>query len=138
MSRQNFSPAMRGEVFRWNAIAVIGRIDGVNIDEQQQDARKQGLIYYCENCKFCHTDRMYFDVDHLVPDVQFRGTGRPSNSPINAVVLCKSYESGARGCNQTKGGRNWPPPGAGLAITRKELDMNWTPIHLRDANSVWP
>ena len=81
---------------------------------------------------------MYFDIDHLVPDAQMQGTGRSSNVWHNAIVLCKSYEAGSRGCNQTKGGRNWPPPDAGLARTRKELDLNWTPMRDRDANSVWP
>lgn len=138
MSRQNFSKAMRDEIFKWNATDLIGHVSGIRIDDRHQEDKRKGRIYYCENCKFCHTDKMYFDVDHLVPDKQFRGTGKRSNVWFNAIVLCKSYEKGARGCNQTKGGRNWPPPGAGLARSRPELDMNYADMIERAPNEVWP
>ncbi|MFT6169841.1 MAG: hypothetical protein ACJAR9_001965 [Celeribacter sp.] len=138
MSRQNFPKPLRDEIFKYNAADLIGYVSGIRIDERHQADKRLGRIYYCENCKFCHTDKMYFDIDHLVPDKQFHGTGRPSNGWINAIVLCKSYEKGARGCNQTKGSRNWPPPNAGLARTRPELDMNYAAMIERDANTVWP
>jgi hypothetical protein len=137
-TRQNFSDPMRDEIFKWNACDLIHHVSGIEIVEKHIPDQKAGRIYFCENCKFCHTDRMYFDIDHLVPDKHFRGTGRLSNIPLNGIVLCKSYEKGARGCNQTKGSRYWPPPNAGLARTRKDLDMNWMPMHLRDANTLWP
>lgn len=137
MSRQEFGDPLRDEVFRWNAATNIGSVTGIMIDERYQDDKRAGRIFYCENCKFCHTDRKYFDIDHLVPDAEMRGSGRPSNIPLNAIVLCKSYEKGARGCNQTKGARLYPPPNAGLARTRPELDLNYMPMHLRDANDLW-
>ncbi len=137
MSRQNFSRTTRDDAFLWNARANIGVIDGIAIEEQYMPQKEAGLIYWCENCKFCHTDRMYFDVDHLVPDRQMRGSSNAANTAINAVILCKSYEAGARGCNQAKGARLWPPPGAGLAYTRRELDMNWLEPRLRGANTHW-
>jgi hypothetical protein len=138
MSRQNFSKAVRDEIYKWNASSLKSYVSGVRIDDRHQEDKRNGLIYYCENCKFCHTDQAYFDIDHLVPDKHFRGTGNPSNVWFNAIVLCKSYELGARGCNQTKGSRYWPPPGAGLARTRPELDMNYADMHERDPNTVWP
>lgn len=137
MARQEFSKTLKDLTFENNARDLIRGVSGVNINETSQADRLAGRVYYCENCKFCHTDRMYFDIDHLVPDAQMRGSG-PSNVWHNAIVLCKSYEAGARGCNQTKGGRNWPPPNAGLARTRPELDLNWTPMRDRDANNIWP
>ncbi|QHQ35085.1 hypothetical protein [Algicella marina] len=138
MSRQNFTPKQRDEIFKWNAADLIHSVSGIMIDERYIRHKEQGLVYFCENCKFCQIDRMYFDIDHLVPDVQLRGTGHRSNIPLNAIVLCKSYETGARGCNQTKGGKLWPPPNAGLARTRPDLDLNYMDIHLRDANTLWP
>ena len=138
MSRQNFIPAQRDAVLKWNATELIHVVSGIMIDERYIAEKQRGRIMFCENCKFCQTDRQYFDVDHLVPDVQMQGTGRPSNILLNAIVLCKSYEKGARGCNQTKGGRFFPPPNAGLARTRPELDLNYMPMYLRDANTQWP
>jgi hypothetical protein len=138
MARQNFSRPLRDTVLRWNATELIHVVSGIMIVETHIADKERGLIQFCENCKFCQTDRAYFDVDHLVPDREMRGSGRRSDVVENAVVLCKSYEKGARGCNQTKGGRLWPPPDAGLARTRPELDLNWMPMHLRDANTLWP
>ncbi len=138
MSRQNFSKILRDEVFKWNAATLMGGVSGVRIDERYQKDREQGLMYYCENCKFCHTDKKYFDIDHLVPDKQMQGTGRPSNIWQNAIVLCKSYEAGTRGCNQTKGSANWPPPGVGLARSRRDLDLNYADMHERAPNTQWP
>ncbi len=138
MARQEFSSVLRDEVFRWNATELIHHISGIMIDERHMADKHAGRIYFCENCKFCQTDKMYFDIDHLVPDKEFRGSPNASNVALNAIVLCKSYESGARGCNQTKGARLYPPPDAGLARTRPELDLNYCAMHLRDANRLWP
>ena len=138
MARQEFSDALKDDVFRYNGMNNIGTVDGVWIIESQQAARLRGEVYYCENCKFCHTDRAFFDVDHLVPDKQMQGSHHASNVAINAVILCKSLARGDRGCNQTKGSKNWPPPGAGLAHTRPDDDMNCHPVQTRGQNTVWP
>lgn len=138
MTRSEFRDPQKELAYRLNARRNVGFVDGVWIVESQQDAKLRGEIYFCENCKFCHTDRAYFDVDHLVPDKQFRGSANASNVDINAVILCKSLVKGDRGCNQTKGSKNWPPPGVGLAYSRAEEDMNYCPIGDRGANTVWP
>lgn len=139
MSRDNFTDrALRDEIFKWNARDLIRGVDGVEIQEANQADRLAGRVYYCENCKFAHTDRKYFQIDHLVPDKQFRGTGRKSNIWQNAIILCGSVGPKTYGCNQTKQDKNWPPPYAGLARTLPDVDMNWMPMHLRDANTVWP
>lgn len=139
MSRDNFSDDQRDEIFRWNARRNIGTVDGIWVQEANIADQENGRVIWCENCKFCSTDRKFFDIDHLVPDKHFRdGTRGPSNVIINAIVLCKSLKLGDRGCNQTKGSRYWPPPRAGLAHTRKDEDMNCMPVHLRGANEQWP
>lgn len=139
MGRDNFSTDQRDEVFKWNARRNIGTVDGIMIQMANEADQKAGRVIWCENCKFCHTDRRYFDIDHLVPDRHFRdGTRGPSNVIINAIVLCKSLKRGDRGCNQSKGSRYWPPPGAGLAHTNRDIDMNCMPLHLRNQNTQHP
>lgn len=140
MARQEFKdPALRDEIFKWNARQLIRGVSGVEIVEAHQADRLAGRAYYCENCKFCQTDRSpYFQIDHLVPDKQFRGTRQQSNIWQNAIILCASIGKKTYGCNQTKQDRNWPPPYAGLARSCPELDLNWMPMHLRDANTIWP
>jgi hypothetical protein len=129
-TRQEFG-ALRAEVLRANRTATIGTVHGVWIIESQQAARMRGEIYYCENCKFCHTEEALFEVDHLVADKNFRGTSSASNVLMNAAVLCTSIEKGDRGCNQSKGSRDAPLPGAGLAYSRPGLDMNCAPLNSR-------
>ncbi len=130
ITRQEFG-ALREEVLRNNRTATIGTVDGVWIIESQQAARMRGEIYYCENCKFCHTEEAFFEVDHLVADKAFRGTTSASNVLMNAAVLCTSIAKGDRGCNQSKGAREAPLPGAGLAYSRPGLDMNCAPLNIR-------
>ena len=139
MARDNFYHFQRDDVFKANAQRNIGNVDGIWVQEANIPDQEKGRVIWCENCKFCHTDRAYFDIDHLVPDKQFRdGTRGPSNVIINAIVLCKSLKTGDRGCNQTKGSRIFPPPLTGLAYSRKDEDMNCMPVHLRGANEQWP
>jgi hypothetical protein len=75
----------------------------------------------------------------------FSGTQRDSAFRANAewlqkhkgearsavVILCKSTAKNDLGCNQTKGSRLFVPHGRGLAYTRADLDLNWTPIRDR-------
>jgi len=137
MDRQEFTPAQKELIFWHNAHSLIRVVSGIEIAESHLERLRLGQIYFCENCKFCQTDRRYFDIDHLVPDKEMRGTGRASNILLNGIVLCKSYETGARGCNQTKGASLYPPPDAGLARTRPHLDLNYLPMIDRDANRIW-
>jgi hypothetical protein len=131
MSRQNFSQAQRDSAFQMNAKWLAEhRVDGVEMTLAAEPLRKAGLVYYCENCLFCHTDRSYFDVDHLVPDRSFRVWGKhvDARQAINMLILCKSKESGDNGCNQCKGAKSLVPRSRGLAYTHSELDLNWTPL----------
>jgi hypothetical protein len=108
-------------------------VDGIAIDARFRHLREEGAVYYCENCLFCHSDRAFFDIDHLVPDRSFREWGKHGDArlPINMVVLCKSIVEGDRGCNQSKGSRTHVPLRRGLAFTRPDLDMNYTPLDQR-------
>ena len=92
----------------------------------RSNASTRAQVYYCENCLFCHSDQAYFDIDHLVPDRNFRIWQKhvDARDPINMVVLCKSTERGERGCNQSKGANLFVPVERGLAYSRQDLDMN--------------
>ena len=129
--RRNFSAGQRDDAFRFNAMENIGTVDGVMKDERFIAAFEAGQVFYCVACKFCHTDRAHFDVDHLVPDREFRLSANRSDVAANMDVLCKSGARGERGCNQVKGAKLWVPGGAGLAHTRPDIDMNCMPLHLR-------
>jgi hypothetical protein len=132
--RSEFTSAGKASALRANAAANVGNIDGVWISEQWYEQKRAGMIYYCENCKFCHTDPEYFDVDHFVPDQEFKRSGsvNASNVAINMGILCKSQRRGDNGCNQRKGSKLDPPPRSGLAFTRSEIDMNCCPLSLRN------
>lgn len=134
MTRQNFTKAQRDSAFAANAAWLQRhRVDGVQIIESCESYRQAGQIYYCENCLFCHTDREYFDVDHLVPDRSFRMWEKHADArqPINMIILCKSRVRGDYGCNQSKGSSTLVPQHRGLAFTRADLDMNYVPVHER-------
>ena len=79
---------------------------------------------------FCHTEQRFFDVDHLVPDRSFRlwGIHSEARNPINMVILCKSGQLGDLGCNQSKGSRSFVPDKRGLAYSRRDLDLNCSPL----------
>jgi len=133
-TRQNFSPAQRRSAFETNAEWLQKhRVDGVDLALAYDPLRKLGQVYYCENCLFCHTDRKYFDVDHLVSDRNFRIWEKhvDARNPINMVILCKSLERGDLGCNQSKGASMFVPPDRGLAYKRADLDMNCVPVRER-------
>ena len=130
-TRQNFSPEQRASALLENRNWLRDhKVDGVQLTPNGEALRRQGLVYYCENCLFCSTDVARFDVDHFVPDRTFRLYGRHEEArfAVNMAVLCKSREAGELGCNQTKGARLWVPHGRGLAYTRKDEDLNWTPV----------
>jgi hypothetical protein len=136
--RQDFSQAQRFSAFHFNALHLRDHsVDGIYIAEAYLDLQRAGLIFYCENCLFCHTDQSYFDVDHLVPDRMFRIWGKHHQSPaaVNMMILCKSRQRGDLGCNQSKGGRDCVPPHRGLAFTLANLDMNCYPI--KDRPFIW-
>ena len=132
----DFKKRSRESALLANRLSNTGSIAGIWIATAYEGLQSQGLIYYCENCKFCHTDRKYFDVDHLVPLAEFNATNSPNapNIALNMVVLCKSLEKGDYGCNQRKGSQLEVPGGSGLAITYADIDMNCMPFHLRHAN----
>ena len=134
MKRMNFTPAQKDSAFAANAAWLRRhRVDGVEIAESYQSYRIAGQLYYCENCLFCHTDRNFFDVDHLVPDRSFRIWEKHSDArqPINMLILCKSNVQGDYGCNQSKGARNLVPNHRGLAFRHRDLDMNYVPVQER-------
>lgn len=136
--RNNFSKPQRESALRENARWLqTHRVDGVSIAMCFEDLHRTGAIYYCENCLFCHSDTVYFDVDHFVPDRIFRDWGKHSQSTaaVNIMVLCKSLQKGDLGCNQSKGGKLTVPARRGLAFTLRELDMNCEP--LKDRPFVW-
>ena len=133
-TRQNFSGTQRDSAFRANAEWLQKhKVDGVQLVMAAEPLRALGQVYHCENCGFASTDRAHFDVDHLVADRSFRLWGRheEARSAINMVILCKSTAKNDLGCNQTKGSRLYVPHGRGLAYTRADLDLNWTPIRDR-------
>lgn len=133
-NRQNFSKPQRDSAFAANAEWLRDhRVDGVDLSLEYESLRRQGTVYYCENCLFCHTDPAYFDVDHLVADRSFRLWGKHADgrSAVNMVILCKSRRRGDLGCNQCKGAKMFVPTNRGLAITHPELDMNCVPVRER-------
>ena len=133
-SRQNFSASQRNSAFDTNGDWLRHhKVTGVELALAFEPLRRLGQVYYCENCLFCHTDRRYFDIDHLVSDRSFRVWGKheDARNAINMVVLCKSRERGDLGCNQSKGARMLVPKNRGLAFTRADLDMNCFPVRQR-------
>ena len=106
---------------------------GIFIAAAYEKLQQSGLIYYCENCLFCHTDRQFFDVDHLIPDQKFRSWGKHTDAghSVNMMILCKSRQRGDLGCNQCKGANFYVPRNRGLAFTHRELDMNCFPLRVR-------
>ncbi|GLC25959.1 hypothetical protein [Roseisolibacter agri] len=133
-TRQNFSEPQRQSAFEANAHWLRDhRVTGVELALAFEPLRQRGQVYYCENCLFCHSDQVYFDIDHLVPDRSFRLWQKhvDAREPINMVVLCKSLERGDLGCNQSKGARLFVPPERGLALSRTDLDMNCFPVRQR-------
>lgn len=136
--RNNFTPAQRDSAFFCNADYLRNHsVDGIYIALAYENLHRGGFIYYCENCLFCHNDRSYFDVDHLVPDSLMKHWGKPQQSAVavNMMILCKSRQSGDLGCNQSKGSRLHVPSKRGLAYTMPALDMNCCP--LKDRPFLW-
>lgn len=134
MSRRNFTRAQRRSALECNAGWLRGhRVTGVEIALAFEPLRSAGLIYYCENCLFCHTDPQYFDLDHLVPDQTLRlwDAQQQSRIAMNMVILCKSRQEGDLGCNQSKGSGFGVPLNRGLAFSRREEDLNCFPVHAR-------
>jgi hypothetical protein len=132
--RQNFSRAERELAFAFNAAWLRDHwIDGIEFALDCEPFRRAGVAYYCENCLFCHTDRSFFDVDHLVPDRLFKlwGDHPAARYPGNMILLCKSLQTGDFGCNQSKGGNERVPRRRGLAFTRAAIDMNCFPVQDR-------
>lgn len=133
-TRQNFSPSQRDSAFAANADWLRHhKVSGVDLALAFDPLRRLGQVYYCENCLFCHTDRSFFDVDHLVSDRSFRVWGRHEEARYagNMLILCKSQRLGDLGCNQAKGARMLVPRNRGLAFTRADLDMNCFPVRER-------
>jgi hypothetical protein len=132
--RQNFSGTQRESAFRANAEWLRDhRVTGVELALAFESLRRQAKVQYCENCLFCHTDRAYFDIDHLVSDRSFRLWEKhaEARSAVNMVVLCKSRVLGDLGCNQSKGSRLFVPRERGLAFSRPDIDMNCFPVRER-------
>lgn len=135
-TRQNFTAPQRASAYEQNRLWLRDhRVDGVQLTPEGEAQRRLGRVLYCENCLFCSTDEERFDVDHFVPDKVFRDYGihEEARRPVNMAVLCKSRRGhrGELGCNQTKGARLWVPHGRGLAWTRRDEDLNWTPVRER-------
>ena len=131
MARVNFTGAQRTSALAANARWLKDhKVDGIEMIVSLEQLRQAGVVYYCENCLFCHTNVQYFDVDHVVADSLLLAWGRQSRSgmPENMAVLCKSVSKGDFGCNQTKSARIYVPVGRGLAFSHPELDMNCVPI----------
>ncbi len=133
-TRQNFDAAQRESAFRENASWLRShRVDGIELGLAYEPLRLQGLVYWCENCGFCHTDADWFDIDHFVPDRHWREWGLHADArlAVNMSVLCKSRSEGDLGCNQSKGARLYVPRDRGLAFTHPDIDMNCIPIRDR-------
>ena len=73
--------------------------------------------YWCEWCFFCHHDRRYFQLDHIVAAIR----GGPG-TPANAIVLCE-------GCNKSKRERNEPGLGA---FAYRFSALNRAPANLQE------
>jgi hypothetical protein len=130
-NRQNFADLQRLAAYRHNALWLKDHsIDGILIAAAYEQLRQAGLIYYCENCLFCHTDQQFFDVDHLVPDRHFKLWGKhpQARATENMIILCKSLQRGDLGCNQSKSSSLYVPRHRGLAFSRSGLDMNCYPL----------
>lgn len=136
--RNNFTPQQRDSAYMANANWLMSHsVDGIYIALAYEHLQRAGLIYYCENCLFCHSDRGYFDVDHLVPDKVLKvwGKQQQSTAAVNMLILCKSRQSGDLGCNQSKGSKLHVPRHRGLAYALRNLDMNCYP--LKDRPFTW-
>ena len=137
-TRQNFDQQQREFAYEANARWLKQhRVDGIMIALEFESLRTGGLIFYCENCLFCHTDRAYFDVDHLVPDRQFKVWQKhiQAKASENMMILCKSLKKGDYGCNQCKGAKLYVPVDRGLAYKLRTIDMNCCP--LKDRPFSW-
>ena len=133
-TRQNFTEEQKDSARRTNASWLQSRkVEGIELALAYEPLRLQGLVYWCENCGFCHTDRTWFDVDHFVPDRHWREWGIHADGrlAVNMAVLCKSKVAGDLSCNQSKGGRLYVPRNRGLAYTHRDIDMNWVPLEDR-------
>ncbi len=73
--------------------------------------------YWCEWCFFCHDNRKYFQLDHVVAAI----LGGPGTRE-NAIVLCE-------GCNKSKRERNEPGFGA---FAYRFAELNRAPANLRE------
>jgi hypothetical protein len=132
--RVNFTEGQRQSAFTHNAAWLRDhKVDGIDIAQNAESLRAAGCVYYCENCLFCHDEQQYFDVDHLVPDQNFKLWGKhlDARAPENMVILCKSLVRGDLGCNQSKWANQRVPRQRGLAYTRSNLDMNCYPVNDR-------
>jgi len=141
LGRQNFTDAQRKSALAHNAEWLRQhRVTGIEVARAFEPFRARAELYYCENCLFCHTDVKHFDVDHLVPDRNFRIWQKhiEARDPVNMVVLCKSNERGDLGCNQSKGANLFVPPNRGLAFSHPELDMNCFPVRDRPFEYMKP
>ena len=132
--RMNFNEAQRLAAFECNAMWLKDHdVDGVFIALAYEGLRRKGQIYYCENCLFCHTDRNYFNVDHLVPDLRFKQWGKHhlARDARNMAILCYSRQKRDYGCNQSKSANYYVPRRRGLAFSHPEIDMNCYPVSER-------
>ena len=132
--RQNFKKFQRQSAFTCIKEWLRARnVTGIQIEEKYRGLLRVGLIIFCENCLFCHTDEAFFDIDHLVPDSLFKiwGVHERAGLALNMAVLCKSRAKGDLGCNQSKGANFYVPKGRGLAYTKRHVDMNCMPVECR-------
>lgn len=79
--------------------------------------------YWCEWCYFssCLKFETYFQIDHIIPIARAKEFGVTPEfiaSIDNACVLCTA-------CNQSKGKRDFPRHGVGLAYRIPNQNMTW-------------
>ena len=129
-----FSEAEKKAEFQMNALGV---------SRKWPELRSKGVCYMCENCRFVHTDKSNFQVDH-VWDIQHGGTAnRWTQADYQKVITSNDpdhlYTKGwqqmilCQGCNKAKNTTfdNAPaniPKNSGFARTKKDEDMN--PDHI--------
>jgi hypothetical protein len=103
------------------------------------ELRDKGPCYICENCKFVHNNKKYFQVDH-VWDIQHGGDANhwsqadfqkvaASNDPDHLYTKGWQQMILCRGCNGAKNTEfdNAPgniPKNSGYSRTKKDEDMN--------------
>ena len=128
-TRNEFTEAQIWTALEVNAAAVVSR--------WRLEFSGKPAHYLCEECEFVSDQRIFFQVDHVVPCARGGTADRVSQEVLEAIEkgsVAALYQAGVNhrilceGCNQAKKARQFIPPGSGFAYRRPQWDRN--PDHL--------